>query len=603
MTSRAVHALGNGSLLIYGQGPDIMSIHPGDYSTPSIASLLCEEDLDASTSRNPGANSWNSMLRRGQGEMTFWDAMDPEYNLFRRVVRSHYYTTLSLRIHPSARLYRFRAYDFGAAARDCVCVILPKGTLYFTGNVTAREYRLYILCGGCVRFDETESAMQVSPGEGMITLIAAQTPDIDRHLPAAIGALDVFSRSNQYWTRFFCKITSRTPENPVLDKATESTAALIRAQQSRDGGVVAGHFYPMAYVRDQAGVVRGLLRMGLWDEASSVVRFWARKFAHFGDLLDAESMGHDDARLPFSNDRVELPAYVILSSFAVAEKSPSPKEYLAPLFPMLSWAAHAQASECADGMTGFSGDETYIAGGQFPRYALYEGSAESTMLLILSLEKYLSHFGPDDALAGTLSEAKSRFRDHFMQNGRLMANDPSRLAAKKPPRFHFGYCDACILLGRPEPLTWLERTPDGLYRCPDCRDAQIPDLPPRRPLPLGSVGLLPAWHGFDLVTDDELSATAAPYVERFEKAGYLTSSPDGSSALGYDYALLLCALTRLRHPSLQKVLDGTLSLLDEAGAWAEYYRGKEPYNCRCRPWESAMNISSVLDAWQSLKAQ
>ena len=117
------------------------------------------------------------------------------------------------------------------------------------------------------------------------------------------------------------------------------------------------------------------------------------------------------------------------------------------------------------------------------------------------------------------------------------------------------------------------------------------------------MGLLPAWHGFDLVTDDELSATAAPYVERFEKAGYLTSSPDGSSALGYDYALLLCALTRLRHPSLQKVLDGTLSRLDEAGAWAEYYRGKEPYNCRCRPWESAMNISSVLDAWQSLNAQ
>ena len=30
---------------------------------------------------------------------------------------------------------------------------------------------------------------------------------------------------------------------------------LIKAQQSRDGGVMAGHYYPMAYVRDQARAV------------------------------------------------------------------------------------------------------------------------------------------------------------------------------------------------------------------------------------------------------------------------------------------------------------------------------------------------------------
>ena len=37
-----------------------------------------------------------------------------------------------------------------------------------------------------------------------------------------------------------------------------------------------------------------------------------------------------------------------------------------------------------------------------------------------------------------------------------------------------------------------------------------------------------------------------------------------------------------------------LELADDTGSWAEYYRNHQPYNTRCRPWESAINVEAIL---------
>jgi len=330
------------------------------------------------------------------------------------------------------------------------------------------------------------------------------------------------------------------------------------------------------------------------------VEFWNRKFQLYGDLYNAETMGNDDGRLKFSNDEVEVPAYVMLTAFACAEKEGG-LDYLLPLKPMLSWAAHAQTKHLAHGMTGFSGDETYIAGGMFPRVFLYHGSAESTMLYILSVEKYVELFGDEDDLAARVAEAKSLFRENFVADGQLMANNPIREKIMPPPRFHFGWCDSCILTHGPGALTWLERSEDGLYRCTNCRGKKVENIPEARPYHLGSASLLPAWHGFDLITDNEMAATVKPFLDAFHRTGEVSSMLDGDAALGYDYALLLTTLTHLCHPDTSAVLERTLDRLDEAGAWSEYYKNGVAYNCRCRPWESGINLAAAIDAEESLR--
>lgn len=58
-----------------------------------------------------------------------------------------------------------------------------------------------------------------------------------------------------------------------IHELCENIAFLIKAQQSEDGGIIAGHYYPMAYIRDQYGACRGLLALGLFEEVRRNLEF------------------------------------------------------------------------------------------------------------------------------------------------------------------------------------------------------------------------------------------------------------------------------------------------------------------------------------------
>lgn len=49
---------------------------------------------------------------------------------------------------------------------------------------------------------------------------------------------------------------------------------LIKSQQGREGGVLAGIVYHMGYVRDQYGVSRALLALGHSEEARGILEFY-----------------------------------------------------------------------------------------------------------------------------------------------------------------------------------------------------------------------------------------------------------------------------------------------------------------------------------------
>ena len=84
-------------------------------------------------------------------------------------------------------------------------------------------------------------------------------------------------------------------------------------------------------------------------------------------------------------------------------------------------------------------------------------------------------------------------------------------------------------------------------------------------------------------------------TEELKERGHIYSNEEAQKNVGYDYGLLLCNLVRYRLPGAQAVYDKLLDLLDEAGAWSEYYVADQPAGTRYRPWESGINIDALIE--------
>ena len=70
--------------------------------------------------------------------------------------------------------------------------------------------------------------------------------------------------------------------------------------------------------------------------------------------------------------------------------------------------------------------------------------------------------------------------------------------------------------------------------------------------------------------------------------------PMGRGLPGYELGVALRVLAGRKDPRCPAFAEQALRLIDPTGAWVEYYDGERPYGCRCRPWESAMNIDALI---------
>lgn len=165
----------------------------------------------------------------------------------------------------------------------------------------------------------------------------------------------------------------------------------ICSQQSKEGGILAGHPYHLAYVRDQYGGARGLLRMGCVAEARRILEHYRHIFSHNGRICNAQAMGVEGIVHFHENDNVEITGYLVRAAFDLFEKEKD-EAFLCSLLPMLLWAVKAQIGELKDGMLPFNGDETYVAGESSPERCSTMGLL-STMLFIDGTERFLDFFG------------------------------------------------------------------------------------------------------------------------------------------------------------------------------------------------------------------
>ena len=117
---------------------------------------------------------------------------------------------------------------------------------------------------------------------------------------------------------------------------------------------------------------------------------------------------------------------------------------------------------------------------------------------------------------------------------------------------------------------------------------------------LVSVSLLPTYYHWDMVTPDEMKPVVSKIIVDYWNTGLLftrqtnAETADKARTVGYDYGILLYALTVLGHSDAERFCREILALLDRSGSWSEYYSNGEPLGTRYRPWESGINLESIL---------
>lgn len=371
----------------------------------------------------------------------------------------------------------------------------------------------------------------------------------------------------------------------VLGQIYEDYWYAYRALHSRHGGTVSHLIWNLNYVRDNYGMCRGLLAMGLVEEVKKQLAFDLAVFKKHGFLATAQSVGCDETFHVHECDETENPGYLVMGAFDYLAAT-GDKEFFMTLIPMLQWAVQAQARHLYDGMMPFCGDETYIAGKVLPRTVLEHGSCESTMLFIQSV-KLLQPYWQDEEINRLCEEAERKFFRNFWDNG-LLTNQPTRAKAPLPAKKH-GPCVFCYA------MTDIYPNAIGIYTCKNCAD-RTEDLRVKHSYRLPCVEMEPSYFEFEMISQEQRKAICERYARTLLEEGCISKQGAEKKSMGYEYGLLLHGLVQVKSDLAPSVREIILSRRSEHGIWDEYYDLQgNPTGMRCRLWESGVNIMALTE--------
>ena len=594
----ALHAIGNGDIMLYGRGPEWTQVLGAPYSCPTVFSLVAPGDMPVKcvTTRRPGVNSWEHALDAGR--MT--DCASREYECLSRHWELTGTAAFDLDVHGFELLDQSAVFPELAAA--WLINVPGDSHVYNDYPLMTHTYMLIGVKGG-VRAENRDGGLRLyfeNSGDMIVVSSKSWAQSVMQLRRAAAADFETVLASADADDRAYlarCAANRRAlrdhPMTAETIAAIEDTALQIRAQQHREGGVQAGHNYHLAYVRDQYGVSRGLIAMGAIDEARKILEFYRRVFSRWGMIANAQAMGVDGIFHVHENDEVEITGYLLLQACDLLEAD-GDVEFFRSLTPMLNWALSAQLKWLHNDMLPFNGDETYVPGGMLPRTALNHGSFEATLLLIGGGRRYMDYcakFGlAGDWMAAARAQidaAAGKFEENFRRGEVYITNSLKRLEGYTEPEFRHGVC-----LGG-DAFEWCRRVDEGVYVCPRCAGKK-PMPPFRQEVSLKSTLLMEPFTRAGQIDGGYITAQTAQFLADYRRTGSLPSRPDGSRCLGYDFGLVLFA-AKAGGLNADDLLAHMLELRDECGAWSEYYEGSEPYGTRCRPWESAINIAGAIE--------
>lgn len=616
----SIHCLGNGRVCCYEQGPEVIQLFGPPYSSPSLIQLLfADQDLQVESQREVGTEVWvHSIIRDGQrvGEMSDFTASG--IDCFARKISSTESISLTFDmaentfVTDNSKLFIEKGFAGG------FLLYSPAGGTIYNDYPLPKKVYYQILLSGDIKVNSLSGKtveVRAEKGNSEIYIIGGNDSkecNINTQKVIEVGFDNLLRDTLSWWKQFSSQRYDFdsaieggfTLRRELLD-AVDSVSGLIKAQQGEEGGVLAGYNYHMGYVRDQYGVSRCLLKLGYNEEAKEIINFYWKVWNNFGRIHNAQCMGVPGIFHVHENDEVEITGYLIIQAFDYLEKT-GDAAFVNEIFPMLEWAFEAQKKYLVKGMLPFNGDETYIAGGVLPRTAMNDGSAEATLLFITGGEKLIklaeekgiwnNERIKDNSLI--LLETKGKYRENFLINGILATNNPLRKVGLSLPTFRHGVCESCIVSEkdiRPFTFGWTQKNENDRYLCPECLvENNLPRVEDKVYF-LRSVTLMPLYIGSDLLSIEEITGMVEEIVEDYKKTGRFPSRPDGNITVGYDYGLFLYSLNKLVHPLAGEIYKKMLSVIDPTGSWVEYYEDGKPFNTRCRPWESGINLEAALN--------
>lgn len=600
--SGAVHAMGNGRLLVYAKDADITHLFGPVYSSSSLISAgwtdPCGEVLKPSSpARVRGSSVWTHRLGTPAEHAAVTMAVDPELDVLMLAVETSQPATFTISPSRPGRWVERTGRGAGADAFHAD----PGAPVFIYPYRGAPVLAIAGHDESCAVRRGPDLSIGLPPGRHRLVIVVAADPAGLEGLigqALAIGP-SVLERRVRHDGPIAARVNAAVAHWPdagewgalAADRAEGAALAIVN-QQSADGGLMAGYPYPLAYGRDQYGSCRGLSAVGLADHAAANFWFRQRKLERFGDLANAESMGHDDVRHLHETDAVELTSYHVLQATELARwREGFDLESIAP---SLARCLTGQLPYLRAGLLPFNGDETYVAGGILPRSTLEDGSLESALLFIEAVDRLaaLSPTVVDHELIDAAHRVGRTWRHEFADEsgiGGWSVNAPRRrfIPPFRPQRH--GVCEACghITIGDNR------RTASGRYLCPDClrTGRQLPSAGTRQWSLLSAI-LLPFLINPDLLTPTERERTADDALSGLAREGFVRTTPDQRRTVGYDAGLVVLAAATARPEQLSDAVNYLLSMFDETDTLSEYVEGS-PVGTRCRPWETGVALAAL----------
>jgi hypothetical protein len=613
------YAIGDGNILLYGKESNILQFFGPPYSSPSILHLALQGNLKVSSSRISGTDIWHhQILNNGIPICRETDFVSAETESFIREIDADEdvaynlditLDNLYLQYNNLVKVVADTVNHAFPALNNSYTIQLQPGIPFYHIYLSPRGYTYRIMVTGSAKLvpvDETSKKFHLLISRGRSSLLIVAGPslsDVNRHIKAlADSKFDKLLKNiEEQWKKFTDKLTVFKKENypAELISAIDDISILLKSQQSNQGVVMAGYSWHMGYVRDQYGAFRGLMAMGLYDEARQTLNFFYDVWKANGIIHNAQAIGYPGIFHCHENDEVEITGYLMLQAFQYYEKTKD-GQFIEKIIPMLEWAMQVQIKNLIDGMLPFNGDETYIAGGVLPRKAMYNGSAEATLLFIEGSNKLLDFVvqrklwdkSKIQDYQIVVEDCMRRYRQNFFRNGVLYANNIEREQKVIYPQTRSGVC-----LHPEHPVSHhirLYHFKGPLYFCEDCikKDNSKVQIPFPEVFDIPSVGLFPLYIDSKLFTDQEKKELLDIVVKRYRSTGKIAEQ---NMIMGHDYGMFLTALVRANHPLQDEIYRKIMSLRDNTGSWCEYYiAGDKPFGTAWHPWSAGTNIEAAI---------
>ena len=578
--SNSVHCLSNGDICIYEKGPEILQIFGPPFGCGTVAGLsIAGEGYSAESERVRRTNTWkHTLFRREKKIGTITDFVSPAQNVFVREMDLTEGMEWKIDLAQSAVF----------AGEDAA--ILPKGSVIYMEYPSRKDTAIVFFAD---RGKIQGGRVQIPEGRSVFWAASAETvAEARKILESAIkhSASLIRKESEQDWEKYISRIqVSPRKDAEDLERllaTVEDVAVLIRSQQSREGSVLAGYNYHLGYVRDQFGSFRCLMKLHLYPEAQKILTFYRDVYQKTKQLHNAQASGVTGVFHVQENDEVEITGYLILQTIQYYEET-GDEEFFRSMVSLLVQCLDWQISAMHNNMLPFNGDETYIAGGFLNRFVMDEGSAEATLLFILGAEKLFKiapKFQMDlEKYKPYVENARKAYRENFVVGGKLACNNPARREGLTYPKKRHGVCVGCNAFGD------LTVNPQGYDVCENCKDKIFSYVPVRHFQSAES--LVPAYLGAQMFSPEEMRGFCEEAIADYKRYGL-----EGKDRVGYEFGYLLFALMRIQADKemQQSVAKTALDVVDDVGAWSEYYVKGKPYNTRYRPWESGINLEALL---------